>query len=68
MGSACKADPSRIHLADLSETQEDRLAKAVRSRLKAFGIFSGIPVVYSTERSKVSILPFEAPEEGTADE
>lgn len=33
LGAASKADPSRIQLADISETLEDPLARAVRRRL-----------------------------------
>ena len=56
MGSACKADPSRVQIADISSTSEDKLAKSVRSRLKRKGINSGIPVIYSTEKPQVKIL------------
>lgn len=61
MGSACKADPSRIRLADLADTVEDRLSRAVRAKLRKFDIHTGIPVVFSTERPKVQIMPL--PEE-----
>lgn len=57
MGSACKSDPTRIHIADISATSEDKLARAVRSKLRQRGIAGGVPVVYSTERPKVSIMP-----------
>ncbi|GAA95582.1 uncharacterized protein L969DRAFT_85265 [Mixia osmundae IAM 14324] len=50
MGAASKADPSRVQIADISATDEDPLARAVRKKLRTRGISQGIPVVYSTER------------------
>ena len=50
MGAGAKSDASRVQIADISDTQEDPLARAVRRRLRALGIESGLPVVYSTEK------------------
>ncbi|EJU01119.1 ubiquitin-protein ligase molybdopterin-converting factor [Dacryopinax primogenitus] len=62
MGAGLKRDPTRMHITDISLTQEDPLARSVRRRLKAKGVLSGIPVVYSTEvESDVKLLPL--PEE-----
>ncbi|KAG8968529.1 hypothetical protein FRC03_007180 [Tulasnella sp. 419] len=62
MGAGTKCDPTRIQISDISDTQEDPLARSVRRRLKMSGITSGIPVVYSTEiPSDVKLLPL--PEE-----
>ncbi|KAJ1910219.1 hypothetical protein IWQ60_010772 [Tieghemiomyces parasiticus] len=60
MGAGAKADPSRIQIADISETFEDPLARSVRRQLKKRGVPSGIPVVYSTEKpGPVKLLPLE---------
>ncbi|KAH3678212.1 hypothetical protein WICMUC_001641 [Wickerhamomyces mucosus] len=64
MGAACKSDPSRINIGDISNTEEDSLARAVRRRLKKKGIVSNIPVVFSAEKPdprKAQLLPL--PEE-----
>lgn len=59
MGSGAKHDPSRIQIADISQTQEDPLARTVRRKLKLTrNIEHGIPVVYSTEKpGPVKLLP-----------
>src|SRR6202012_5529144 len=49
---------------DISSSTEDPLSRSTRRRLRALGIPSGIPVVYSTEKpgpGKASLLPL--PEE-----
>jgi hypothetical protein len=56
MGSACKADPSRIQICDLNDTEEDALARAVRTKLRQRGVTTGIPVIYSTERPQVQAV------------
>lgn len=59
-GAACKADPTRINIADLSKTEEDPLARAVRIRLGKRGIVDNIPVVFSAEKPdprKARLLP-----------
>lgn len=64
-GAACKSDPTRINIADLSKTEEDPLARAVRIRLTKRGIISDIPVVFSAEKPdprKAKLLPLN-PEE-----
>ncbi|CDK26914.1 unnamed protein product [Kuraishia capsulata CBS 1993] len=73
MGAACKSDPSRINIGDISTTDEDSLARSVRRRLKKRGIFTGIPVVFSAEKPdprKASLLPLpdEEFEKGHVDE
>ena len=50
MGAGGKCDPTRIQIADISNTTEDGLARAVRFRLRKEGVSSGIPVVVSTSR------------------
>lgn len=67
-GAGARADPTRIRISDLSESSNDPLSRAVRHRLKReHGIESGIPVVFSTEKPKVKLLPFKAPTEENAD-
>ncbi|KAJ3378681.1 hypothetical protein HDU84_007393 [Entophlyctis sp. JEL0112] len=69
MGAGAKADPSRIQIADISDTFEDPLARATRQGLKKKGIDSGIAVVYSTEKpGKVKLLPMDQDKEPNADE
>ncbi|KAJ3023501.1 UNVERIFIED_CONTAM: hypothetical protein HDU68_008570 [Siphonaria sp. JEL0065] len=69
MGAGAKADPSRIQIADVSDTSEDPLARATRQGLKKLGVSSGVPVVYSTEKpGKVKLLPMEAAKVEDADE
>jgi tRNA threonylcarbamoyladenosine dehydratase len=64
MGAGCKSDPTRIFIGDISASTEDPLSRSTRRRLRALGIASGIPVVYSTEKpgpGKAQLLPL--PEE-----
>jgi tRNA A37 threonylcarbamoyladenosine dehydratase len=73
MGAACKSDPSRINIGDISNTEEDSLARAVRRRLKQKGIVSKIPVVFSAEKPdprKAQLLPLPEDEfqKGKVDE
>ncbi|KND03762.1 uncharacterized protein SPPG_01218 [Spizellomyces punctatus DAOM BR117] len=69
MGAGAKADPSRIQIADISETFEDPLARATRRGLKLKGVESGVTVVYSTEKpGAVKLLPLEEEKVQEADE
>lgn len=64
-GAACKLDPTRINITDISKTEEDPLAKLVRIRLKKRGIVSGIPVCFSAEKPdprKAQLLPLDEAE------
>lgn len=61
-GAGARADPTRIRLADLRESTNDPLSRAVRHRLrKDYGIEGGIPVVFSLEKPKAKLLPFMGP-------
>ncbi|KAI4299626.1 hypothetical protein L6164_033064 [Bauhinia variegata] len=61
-GAGARADPTRIRIADLRESTNDPLSRAVRHRLrKDFGIEGGIPVVFSLEKPKAKLLPFKGP-------
>lgn len=52
MGAANKLDPSKIHIADLAETRNCRMARSMRKILRKAGITSGVQVVYSTEEHR----------------
>ncbi|KYC61811.1 hypothetical protein B4100_2950 [Heyndrickxia coagulans] len=49
MGAANKMDPTRLRIADISETHTDPIARVVRLKLRKEGIKKGIPVVFSDE-------------------
>lgn len=49
MGSGGKTDPSKIEIADISETHDCKLARMVRKRLHRLGIRSGVKAVFSPE-------------------
>jgi len=49
MGAANKLDPTKIQVADISETKNCRMARSMRKILRKAGISSGVKVVYSTE-------------------
>ena len=73
MGAACKSDATRINVGDVSVSDEDPLARAVRRRLKKLGISSGITTVFSAEKpdpKKAFLLPLadEEFERGKVDE
>ncbi|KAI8619626.1 hypothetical protein BC830DRAFT_1103319 [Chytriomyces sp. MP71] len=69
MGAGAKADPSRIQIADISDTSEDPLARATRQGLKKRGVDSGIAVVYSTEKpGKVKLLDLSEEKVDEADQ
>ncbi|KAK8016229.1 hypothetical protein PG993_014418 [Apiospora rasikravindrae] len=60
MGAGCKSDPTRITVGDIGNSTDDRLSRATRRRLKLLGITSGIPTVFSTEKTgdgKAELLP-----------
>lgn len=61
-GAGARADPTRIRVADLKESTNDPLSRAVRHRLRRdHGIDGGIPVVFSLEKPKAKLLPFKGP-------
>ncbi|KAK6198939.1 ubiquitin--protein ligase molybdopterin-converting factor [Scheffersomyces amazonensis] len=72
-GAACKSDPTRINISDISKTEEDPLARSVRIRLKKRGILTNIPVVFSAEKpdpNKAQLLPLsnDEIEKGSVDQ
>lgn len=50
MGAGTKADPTRVRIADISQSNEDPLSRSVRRLLRIRGISTGIPVIFSTEK------------------
>ena len=60
MGAGCKSDPTRIIVGDISASTDDPLSRSTRRRLKLLGVSTGIPVVFSTEKSspeKAQLMP-----------
>lgn len=56
MGAGGRLDPAAVRYADLWETRQDGLARAVRDRFKRMGRRPRLPVVYSSEAPKASAL------------
>ena len=52
MGSGGKMDPSKIIIADFSETYNDKLARMLRKRMHKRGVHGGFKVVFSPEQTK----------------
>lgn len=59
MGAGGRLDPSQVCYADLWETRQDGLARAVRDAFKRRGFRPSIPVVYSSEAPRTSSLVME---------
>ncbi|OYT16021.1 MAG: tRNA threonylcarbamoyladenosine dehydratase [Bacteroidetes bacterium 4572_77] len=49
MGAGGKTDPSQIHISDISETYNDKLARMLRKRLHKKKVYTGVKVVFSSE-------------------
>jgi tRNA A37 threonylcarbamoyladenosine dehydratase len=66
MGAGCKSDPTRVFLGDISTSTDDPLSRSTRRRLRLKGITSGIPVVFSSEKTatpgKAQLLPLSEDE------
>ena len=55
-GAGARADPTRVRIADISESAQDPLSRSVRHRLKReHGINGGVTVVLSTEKPRVAL-------------
>ena len=50
MGSGGKLDPSQVHVSDIAKSHTCPLAAMVRKRLHHMGVYSGIRVVFSSEK------------------
>jgi tRNA A37 threonylcarbamoyladenosine dehydratase len=55
MGAAAKMDPTKVQVADISDTHKCRMAKVVRKLLKKQGIDNGVKVVFSTEEYREQV-------------
>ncbi|PNH06422.1 hypothetical protein TSOC_007192 [Tetrabaena socialis] len=55
-GAGAKADPTRLKFVDVSESSVDPLARALRTRLRKFGVFGGVPVLLSTEKPRCKLV------------
>ncbi|MFP4289685.1 MAG: ThiF family adenylyltransferase [Bacteroidales bacterium] len=49
MGAGGKTDPSRVFIADISQTYNCNLARLLRKRLKNMGVKTGFETVFSSE-------------------
>ncbi len=56
MGAAAKLDPTKIGVADISQTNKCRMARSVRKLLKKQGIETGVKVVFSTEEYREQLV------------
>ena len=56
MGAGGRLDPSRIKVADISESYNDPFAAHIRRGLRKKGVRSGVTVVFSDELAKKSSL------------
>jgi tRNA A37 threonylcarbamoyladenosine dehydratase len=63
MGAARRRDPSKIAVADISQTRFCPLARSVRARLHRRGIESGVTCVFSTEPAPEDSFEPPAPED-----
>jgi tRNA A37 threonylcarbamoyladenosine dehydratase len=52
MGAANKLDPTKVHVADIADTRNCRMARSMRKILRKAGIEHGVAVVYSTEEHR----------------
>lgn len=60
MGAGCKSDPTRVHIGDISSSTDDPLSRSTRRRLRMKGIKTGVPVIFSTEKTapgKAQLMP-----------
>ena len=56
-GAGAKADPTRLHVADLSDSVRDPLARSVRHRLRrVLGVKDAVPVLFSTEPPRCGLV------------
>ena len=49
MGAGGKLDPTQVHISDISESYQCRLAYMLRKKLRKFGVHEGFSVVFSSE-------------------
>lgn len=59
MGAGGKMDPSKITVTDISESYNDKLARAVRKQLNRLGLRKGVKVVFSSEEIMAGVTILE---------
>ena len=60
LGAALKADPTRLHIGELSTTSNDPLATRLRYMLRKRKVdIENIPIVFSSEKAVREMLPLE---------
>jgi len=62
MGSGGKLDPSKITISDISNSYNCTLARILRKRLHRFGIYKGVKVVFSSEKTDSSAVVLDESE------
>jgi tRNA A37 threonylcarbamoyladenosine dehydratase len=50
MGAGSKVDPTRVRVADISETYNCKLARYTRKYLHRLGVYKGVKAVFSDEQ------------------
>lgn len=63
-GAGGRMDPTKVKIADISETNHCRLAYYVRKKLHKKGIYTGVRTVYSQEVPKKEYTTLESPVRG----
>lgn len=58
MGAGGKTDPSKIQIADISKSYNDNLARMIRKRLHRLDIYTGFPVIFSSEQTNPESVVF----------
>lgn len=63
-GAGGRMDPTKVKIADISETNHCRLAYYVRKKLHKKGIYTGVRTVYSNEIPRKEYTTLESPVKG----
>lgn len=59
MGAGGKLDPSQVTTADISKTFNCGLSRAVRKKLKKYGVYKGFRAVFSPEDVRGKVIAFD---------
>jgi len=59
MGAGGKTDPQKIHITDISKSNNCQLARIIRKRLARMGIKNGVKVVFSSEEKDKNAVRLE---------
>ncbi|GAB4277604.1 MAG: tRNA threonylcarbamoyladenosine dehydratase [Marinilabiliales bacterium] len=52
MGAGSKTDPEKVKIADISKSYNCTLARILRKKLHRLGVYEGVKVVFSSEKSQ----------------